>query len=339
MKWRTRAEVAAALREHAVLVSSHEHAGSELMYHHDEARHVYQQSVAELMKLIDRLRAEDPGQPGREGTVAGALVLPMPYYRHFKPADTAVDPDSCSQVIRERNLALLDECAAYRERHGDQGSFPMAALLVDPFLDARDFAAHYVARRTEVFALKWHPPASDQPIERYVSAGYLDLAAEWDLPTVTHCSPEGRLGDLAEIAGTALPEVERLGIRMSIAHLGFLNPGLAGALSVPGVFADLGPWEAICERVVGAAEPADEDRRLAALMAEHSSRLMFSLDTPWHLQPWDDGRILGAPVAEAVDRIKAARALAGPDLGGLRDLLVGNALRFLFGTQPERGSA
>jgi hypothetical protein len=102
---------------------------------------------------------------------------------------------------------------------------------------------------------------------------------------------------------------------------------------VPGVFADLGPWEAICERVVGKAEPVGEDRRLAALMADYSSSLMFSLDTPWHLQPWEDGRVLGAPIPQAVERIRAARALAGAE--GERALLAGNALRFLFGAGTE----
>ncbi|MFF7674952.1 hypothetical protein [Actinacidiphila glaucinigra] len=327
-----RRRVSAVLADRGSLVSAHEHAGSELMYHHAEAEHRYRQSVDELMDLLSALEHRHLGRPG---SAVGALILPMPYYRQFKPPHAPVDPATCSAVIRERNLRLLDDCAAHRARHDHGGSLPMAALMVDPFRDARDFASDYAGRRDEVFALKWHPPASDTPVERIVAAGYLELAAAWDLPTVTHCSPEGRLGDLAELTRDAVPEVARLGVRMAIAHLGFLNPGLEEVLGAPGIFADLGPWEAVCERTLGAPPPVAEDRRLAALIARHADRLMFSLDTPWHLQPWDDGRVLGATVPEAMERIRAAQRLAGtPDDGAL---LAGNTLGFLFGS--HRGAA
>ncbi|MEU8773157.1 GNAT family N-acetyltransferase [Streptomyces sp. NPDC048606] len=307
------------------LISAHEHTGAELIFHSEESQHTYRQSVEELMELLTSLGRDLLPEPP---SVVGALVLPMPYYRRFKPEGTPVDPDTCGRVIRHRNLELLDDCARFRKDNPPAAGLPMTALMADPFRDADDFAADYEGRLDEVFALKWHPPAAETPISEYVARGYLDLAARWDVPTVLHCSPEGRLGDLAEIREHAVPAAVRAGARISLAHLGFNNPGLVDVLEQPGVHADLGPWEAVCERTVGDPGPIDSDMRLAALIAECGPRLMFSLDTPWHLQPWDDGRVLGAGTSEAVRRILGSLGLSGADA---RALLAGNALRYLFG--------
>ncbi|MET9605020.1 GNAT family protein [Streptomyces sp. NPDC006512] len=308
------------------LVSAHEHTGAELIFHSEESQHTYRQSVTELMELLTTLGRDLLPEPP---SAVGALVLPMPYYRRFKPEGTQVDPDTCSRVIRHRNLELLDDCARFRKDNPPAAGLPMTALMADPFRDADAFAADYEGRLGEVFALKWHPPAAETPIAEYVARGYLDLAARWDVPTVLHCSPEGRLGDLAEIRADAVPAAVRAGARISLAHLGFNNPGLTEVLEQPGVYADLGPWEAVCERTVGDPGPVDSDARLAALIADCGPRLMFSLDTPWHLQPWDDGRVLGAGTSEAVRRILGSLGLSGADE---RALLAGNALRYLFGT-------
>ncbi|MFJ8645337.1 GNAT family N-acetyltransferase [Streptomyces sp. NPDC093546] len=322
------------VREHlargdaAVLISAHEHAGAELIHHDETSEHTYRQSVEQLMRLLGTLgRAHLPEPPA----TVGALVLPMPYYRRFKPAGVPVDPGTCSRVIRERNLELLDECARFRKDHPVSAGLPMPALMADPFRDAEDFAADYEGRLDEVFALKWHPPAAETPLAAYVARGYLSLGARWNVPTVLHCSPEGRLGDLAEIRADVVPAAVAAGARVSIAHLGFLNPGLPEILANPGVYADLGPWEAVCERTVGDPGPAGSDTRLAELIAECGPRLMFSLDTPWHLQPWDDGRILGADTPDAVRRILGSLELGGAGAAAARGLLSGNALRYLFG--------
>ncbi|GHI09720.1 hypothetical protein AQI88_16605 [Streptomyces cellostaticus] len=313
------------LRSGASLVSAHEHAGSELVHHREGVEHRYQQSVDTLMGLLRSVARQHIG--AAVGPV-GALVLPMPFYRALKPQGAPVDPATCTDVIRQRNLRLLDDCARYRDRHGPDGGVPMAAALVDPFRSAEDFAAELRHRRDEIFALKWHPPALESPVDDHVAAGYLDLSAEWNIPTVIHCSPTGRLGDLDEIRTHALPVAARAGVRVSIAHLAFLAPELPTVLDQPGVFADLGPWEAVCERTVGRPDPALADRRLACVMERNPDALMFSLDTPWHLQPWDDGRVLGASVADAVTRVRAAGEMAGLDSAAL---LHGTALRLLFG--------
>ncbi|MFB7665934.1 GNAT family N-acetyltransferase [Kitasatospora sp. NPDC056138] len=322
---RLRDRTRALLSTGPALISSHEHAGAELVYHREDSHHTYRQSVDELMGLLTSLGAALPSGPP---AVTGALVLPMPYYRRFKPTGTPVDPATCSGVIRERNLELLDECARFRRDNPASAGLPLTALMVDPFRSAEDFAADYETRTDEVFALKWHPPAAETPLAEYVDRGYLDLAARWNVPTVLHCSPQGRLGDLAEIADSVVEAAVRAGARISIAHLGFLNPGLDEVLARPGVYADLGPWEAVCERTVGDPGPADADTRLAELIGRYGQRLMFSLDTPWHLQPWDDGRVLGAEIPEALDRILGSLRLSGTETDAL---LSGNALRFLFG--------
>lgn len=322
-----RTEVRDHLTSGTVLISAHEHTGAELIFHDETSQHTYRQSVEELMELLGTLgRSHLPEPPA----TVGALVLPMPYYRRFKPEGTAVDPETCSRIIRHRNLELIDECARFRKDHPVSAGLPVPALMADPFRDAEEFAADYEGRLDEVFALKWHPPAAETPIAAYVTRGYLDLGARWNVPTVLHCSPEGRLGDLAEIRSDAVPAAVAAGARISIAHLGFNNPGLTEILAKPGVFADLGPWEAVCERTVGDPGPADSDARLATLISECGPRLMFSLDTPWHLQPWDDGRILGAETSEAVRRILDSARLGSADGSAL---LSGNALRFLFGEE------
>ncbi|MER5727700.1 GNAT family N-acetyltransferase [Streptomyces sp. NPDC002138] len=320
-----REEAHALLTAGPALISSHEHTGAELVYHREDSHHTYRQSVDELMALLTSVGAALPSGPP---AVTGALVLPMPYYRRFKPTGTPVGPEACSRVIRERNIELLDDCARFRKDHPASAGLPMTALMADPFRSAEDFAADYEARTDEVFALKWHPPAAETPLAEYVDRGYLDLAARWNVPTVLHCSPEGRLGDLREIADSVVEAAVRAGARISIAHLGFLNPGLDEVLARPGVYADLGPWEAVCERTVGDPGPTGSDARLAELIGRYGQRLMFSLDTPWHLQPWDDGRVLGAEIPDAVDRILSSLRLSGSQAHAL---LSGNALRFLFG--------
>ncbi|MEV6835801.1 GNAT family protein [Streptomyces sp. NPDC051133] len=322
---RLREETRDRLSEGPVLISAHEHTGAELIFHDEASQHTYRQSVQELMTLLVSLGRQALPEPP---AAVGALILPMPYYRRFKPEGTAVGPDACSRMIRHRNLELLDDCARFRKDNRPSAGLPMTALMADPFRDADDFAADYAHRLEEVFALKWHPPAAEVPIAEYVARGYLDLAARWNVPTVLHCSPEGRLGDLAEIRADAVPAAVSAGARISIAHLGFLNAGLPEVLSHPGVYADLGPWEAVCERTVGDPGPADSDARLSALIAECGERLMFSLDTPWHLQPWDDGRVLGAETPDAVRRIVRSLESSGADT---RSLLSDNALRYLFG--------
>lgn len=307
------------------LISAHEHAGVELVHHRDDAQHIYRQSVPDLMALLGVLgRGLLPEPPA----AVGALILPMPYYRRFKPAGTPVDPATCSRIIRARNRELLDACALFRADHPPSAGLPMPALMADPFRDAADFAYDYADRLDEVFALKWHPPAAESTVSTYVERGYLALAADLDVPTVMHCAPEGRLGDLAEITEAAVPAAVAAGARISLAHLAFNNPELPRILDTPGVYADLGPWEAVCERTVGDPGPLEADARLARLISACGPRLMVSFDTPWHLQPGDDGRVLGADTVQALRRILGSLDLSGTEPHAL---LAGNALPYLFG--------
>ncbi|WP_326629279.1 MULTISPECIES: hypothetical protein [unclassified Streptomyces] len=308
------------------LISAHEHTGVELVYHRDDAQHTYRQSVPDLMALLGVLgRGILPEPPG----AVGALVLPMPYYRRFKPEGTPVDPSTCGRIIRGRNRELLDACARFRNDNPPSAGLPMPALMADPFRDATDFASDYADRLEEVFALKWHPPATERPVSAYVERGYLDLAADLGVPTVMHCSPEGQLGDLAEISADAIPAAVAAGARISVAHLGFNNPALPRILNTPGVYTDLGPWEAVCEGTVGDPGPLDSDARLARLITACGTRLMVSLDSPWHLQRRDDGRVLGADTVPALRRILGSLELSGTDRHAL---LAGNVLPYLFGT-------
>ncbi|MGW7528790.1 hypothetical protein [Streptomyces sp. NPDC054783] len=308
------------------LISAHEHAGVELVHHRDDAQHIYRQTVPDLMAW---LRVLGRGLLPEPPVAVGALVLPMPYYRRFKPAGTPVDPATCSRIIRARNRELLDACARFRAGHPPSSGLPMPALMADPFRDAADFASDYADRRGEVFALKWHPPAAESPVSAYVERGYLALAAELGVPTVMHCSAEGRLGDLAEIAEAAVPAAVAAGARISLAHLAFNNPALPRILNTPEVYADLGPWEAVCEQTVGDPGPLHSDARLARLIDACGPRLMLSFDTPWHLQHADDGRVLGTDTVPALRRILGSLDLSGTDPHAL---LAGNALPYLFGT-------
>ncbi|MFF4502734.1 hypothetical protein [Streptomyces sp. NPDC001401] len=308
------------------LISAHEHAGVELVYHRNDAQHTYRQSVPDLMALLGVLgRGLLPEPPG----AVGALILPMPYYRRFKPAGAPVDPANCGRIIRARNRELLDACARFRADNPPSAGLPMPALMADPFRDAADFASDYADRLGEVFALKWHPSAAESPVSAYVERGYLALAADLDVPTVMHCAPEGRLGGLAEIAEAAVPAAVAEGARISLAHLAFDSPALPLVLNTPGVYADLGPWEAVCEQTVGDPGPLGSDARLARLIAECGPRLMVSFDTPLHLQHTDDGRVFGADTVPAMRRILGSLDLSGTDPHAL---LAGNALPYLFGT-------
>ncbi|MFJ8199175.1 hypothetical protein [Streptomyces sp. NPDC096152] len=320
-----RARTHAYLAAGPALVSVHEHAGVELIYRHEEAQYTYRQSVPDLMGLLGVLGRGLLSEPP---DAVGALILPMPYYRRFKPEGTPVDPSTCGRIIRHRNRELLDACARFRADHPPSAGLPMPALMADPFRDAADFASDYADRLGEVFALKWHSPSAERPVSAYVERGYLDLAADLGVPTVMHCSPDGGLADLAEIATVAVPAAVAAGARISLAHLGFNNPALPRILDTPGVYADLGPWEVVCERTVGDPGPVNSDVRLARLITACGARLMVSLDTPWHLQHWNDGRGLGAETVPAFRRILGALDLSGTDP---RSLLAGNALSFLFG--------
>ncbi|MET9073197.1 hypothetical protein ABZX95_13710 [Streptomyces sp. NPDC004232] len=322
----TRSQVSALLRADASLISPHEHVGSELIQHGAADRHTYRQSVGELMTLMARLR--DRLLDGA-GTVA-ALALPMPFYRYFKPEGTAVDPVTAVRAIRRRNHETLDACAEHRatEGLGPGLAVPLAALLADPFRSAEIFAQEYADRREEVFALKWHPAAHLRSPAAHVALGYLELAADWDVPIVVHCAPAGRMGDLPALRTQLLARAAEAGVRIGVAHAGHLDPALPQVLTAPGVYADLGPWEALRERTLGAPAPTGHDERLGTLLASSGSRLMFSLDSPWHLEHWASGRLLGAPAEESLARLLAAAAAVGAPR---ERLLHENAYAFLFG--------
>lgn len=253
----------------------------------------------------------------------------MPYYRRFKPEGTPVDPATCGRIIRVRNRELLDDCARFRRDNPPSAGLPMPALMADPFRDAEEFAADHADRLGEVFALKWHPPAAERPVSAYVERGYLDLAAELGVPTVMHCAPKGQLGDLAEIAADAVPAALAAGARISLAHLGFDDPALPRILNTPGVYANLGPWQAVFEGTAADPGALDRDARLARLITACGPKLMLSLDSPWHLQHRDHGRVLGTDTVPALRRILGSLALSGTDP---QALLAGNALPYLFGT-------
>ncbi|MFJ8313967.1 MULTISPECIES: hypothetical protein [unclassified Streptomyces] len=320
-----RARLSALLRTDTCLVTPHEHIGSELIQHGPADRHVYQQSVRELTDRLIALRNRVLGGRGR----VAALALPMPYYRYFKPEGTPLDPITVVRGIRRRNHEVLDACAEHRAADPAGEAVPLAALLCDPFRGAERFAAEYADRRDEVFALKWHPAAHLRSPEAHVRLGYLDLAAEWDIPVVVHCAPRGRMGDLADLRTHVLPRAQAAGVRVCVAHAGYLDPALPAVLRAPGVFADLGPWEALRERALGGPAPAGAtDRHLARLLSASAGRLMFSLDSPWHLEHREGGRVLGADAHRSLVHFLATITELGLSQGAL---LHENALALLFG--------
>lgn len=293
------------------LISVHEHAGAERIHHRDDARYTRRQSVPDLMATLGVLGGGLLRQP--LGGVA-AVIAPMPYYRRFKPAGTPIDPVSCGRIIRERNGELLDSCARFGAGNPPSAGLPLPALMADPFREAAAFAADYAGRLGEVFALKWHPSAAERPVATFVERGYLDLAADLGVPTVLHCSPDGDLGDLAEIAATAVPAAVAAGARLVLVHPGTDHPALPQVLGNPGVFAAPGV--------------AGHEAGLTRLLAAHGERLAVSFDAPWHLPYRDGGCGPGTGTVPAYHRILGAPGFDGEDP---HPLLAGNALRLLFG--------
>jgi hypothetical protein len=303
----------------AGLVSVHEHVGAEHLYQDNPGNHVYQQDLTELAGVLGGVR-----QALGVGDIRTAvLALPMPFYRTFKPVGTHTDPASAVAESDARNDALIVSCAGWQQPDVS----PLVALLADPARPAKLFAERYAPWLPAVSALKWHPPAAGTPVVAYVRAGYLDLAAELEVPLIAHCSPAGRLGDLDEILRDLLPEADRLGVRVSIAHAAFLNEAVARVAEHPSAYLEVSPWEAIRQRTVGdVPEPPDE--LLARLLRQHPGRVVFSLDTPWHRQPWDDGRVLGAEVAATCARLRASAQTAGV---ALDEIIRVNPGRLLWG--------
>ena len=205
----------------------------------------------------------------------------------------------------------------------------MVALLADPSRPAKLFAERYAEWLPAVSALKWHPPAAGTPVAEYVGGGYLDLAVELDVPLIVHCSPAGRLGDLDEILRDLLPEADRLSVRVSVAHAAFLNAAVARVADHPSAYLEISPWEVIRQRTVGDV-PEPPDGLLTQLLQQHPGRVVFSLDTPWHRQPWDDGRVLGVEVAATCARLRVSADAAGV---ALDEIVRGNPARLLWGEQ------
>ncbi|MFJ8582775.1 hypothetical protein [Micromonospora sp. NPDC093277] len=303
----------------AGLVSVHEHVGSELLYQDNPGRHLYRQDLTELAGVLDGARQALEVGDAR----TAVLTLPMPFYRTFKPACTRTDPATAVAESDARNDALIAACAGWRRADVS----PLVALLADPARPAKLFTERYALWLPAVSALKWHPPAAGTPVVEYVRGGYLDLAAELEVPLIVHCSPAGRLGDLDEILRDLLPEADRLGVRVSIAHAAFLNAAVSRVAEYPSAYLEVSPWEVIRQRTVGdVPEPPDE--LLIRLLRQHPGRVVFSLDTPWHRQPWDDGRVLGVEVAATCARLRASAEAAGV---ALDEVIRVNPGRLLWG--------
>lgn len=307
------------------LISVHEHVGEETLEYPNGVDVSYRQSVSELERRLCDL-------PWRRFVInpsaVAAVCLPMPYYLRFKRSLV----DDVTAVCEQRNHEVLTACAAWRSGPGserDVAFLPLPALLATSLEPAAEFDRRYATILDRVIALKWHPAAESRTPTDFIRAGYLDLAAERRLPLIVHCARVGTPGDLGDLLADLVPAAVVRGVRVDIAHVGFLHPRLTELAGLPGVFTDCCPWEAICSSSEPVLDGVGGIELLTEIMSTLSKQMCLGFDTPWHVQLWDDGRRHGRSAIHDLEAVSRAAALAGMEL---QDLFFRNARRLLFGS-------
>jgi hypothetical protein len=244
----------------------------------------------------------------------------MPWYVAFKRRNATV-----RTAYDDRNLAMLQQCSMLRP---ERSFVPLPVLIVDADRSAEEFADTYDAILDRVAALKWHPAAQKVSPVRFVEQGHLDYAAERDLPVVLHCAREGTLGSLDEVLDLVLPEFDRRGVRVDVAHAGFLHPRLPELAHWTEVFTDCCPWGAIRSSHSTPAGGGSERLNLSEILGILGGNVLLGFDSPWHIQSWDDGSVHGNPVETDLRELGAAMAGAGIAATWIAQR---NPVRFLFG--------
>lgn len=314
----TRAQLLEHCVEESCLISLHEHVGSEFVWQRDGSRTSYRQTIPQLGRRLTTL----PWERLVEGAKSiAAACIPMPHYPGRKARGE--NPRSVARLYMARNLRLLRSCRRFfGQRTVDipRQFIPLPVLIVDGTTGADDFLTRHREVLNSAVALKWHPAAQELSPSAYVEGGHLELASDERLPLIVHCARVGRYGDLDDILETLLPAAEARGVRVHVAHAGFLHPRLGELSRYSNVSTDCCPWSAICSTAEPPIPKEERASRMADVFRQLPGQVALGFDTPWHLQRWGRTELHGATLPTDFHLLaQAIRASGVPPIRVLHD--------------------
>ena len=335
----SREEAIKAFDHDNVAISVHEHLDQEELFFENGKSVFYAQSLEEFMQQFSGLALKLHGQPLE---MFCAAFFSCPIYERFRAIQLDRSNCSNSDIYYDANNRILEEIGVLQKAFRDSNphrlaegtSFlPLPFLFVDPNISASGFESQYAAVLDKVAGLKWHPFAQRKEPKDYVRAGYVDLAAQYHLPTVIHCERPGEKGDLNALFNDVSPHAEKARVPIDIAHMGFLHKGFNRIGDFEFSYIDMSPWSTITMADNDQVSMQARAELLAEFLKAHSNSMLFGMDTPFNWSLWSNGRKYGADVADEIKILEQAISLAGVEAADR--LLNKNPRQFLKGQGCE----
>lgn len=335
----TRAKLLDTLKNHSCLVSVHEHMDEEELFFNNGKSIYYGQDLQEFQASIPENCVHIPGF---SPNFFAAVFFSCPSYERFRAINLSNEVRNTTDIYYDINCRVFEEMGVLQNKFfsanlglrqgGRLPVLPLPFLFVDPHQPARLFERRYANVFNNVAGLKWHPFAQNSMAKDYVAAGYIDLAADYGLPTVIHTERPGERGDLSALFRDVSPFAEQRKVNVDFAHMGFLHPDFSPLNHYEHTFVDLPPWSAICLGHDQTMTKEDRSYKLAEYLSHYEDKILFGLDTPYHWSLWSNGNKFGAAVSEEFEIAARAIDIAGADRG--IKLFQDNPKRFL-GVSPS----
>jgi hypothetical protein len=332
-KLSSRTDILEKIRQNDCIISVHEHIDNEELYFNNGRSIYYGQDLAEFQSSIpENCINIDTFKP----KFFAAVFFACPAYERFRAINLSNEVRNTTDIYYDINNRVFEEIGVLQKKFmssaridvsGKLPVLPLPFLFVDPNQPASLFERRYAAVFNEVVGLKWHPYAQNKPPIDYVKSGYIDLAADYGLPTVIHSERPGERGDLAALFRDVSPAAEARKANVDFAHMGFLHPDFSPLQNFEHSFIDMAPWSSICLGEDPNLSINDRANKMAQFLSQHDKKLLFGLDTPYHWSLWSNGNTFGAEVSEEFEIINRAVRMIGAEAG--KNLLCDNPKLFL----------
>jgi predicted TIM-barrel fold metal-dependent hydrolase len=312
-------------------ISVHEHMDQEDLVFPEGQRISYSQNWGDYTQQID---TSIINQIKPNTSVFASVFFSCPVYERFRSFESPKETRICQDIYSLSNRRVIENIgraqAAFQAASSENiRLLPIPFLFIDPNTPATIFEKAYKDVLPYVGGLKWHPFAQKETPQSYVDSGYIDLAAERNLPTVIHCERPGGSGDLVALFETVSKYADNKKAAINIAHMGFFHEKLERFKDFEYSFVDCSPWSAMTISDPKFATVSARAEHLATHIERFKNRILWGTDSPFNWAIWPTGERYGATLGEEYDMLSLVKNEVGEEK--INKIVSANPIRFLRG--------